>query len=270
MHPIFFEFNTPEFLQRFLPSNITIYSYGFFIALGAVLGSAYVVYRSKKQFDTKFETIQTLIVLIILAAVVGGKLFIFFENPSLYINDPTILIKNFKNGFVFYGSLLFAIPTMLIFFRIHKLPVLPMLDIMAVTACIVHGFGRIGCFMAGCCYGTEHDGIFSVTFTNPSSVAEPLGVSLHPTQLYSSLTIFAILTILLFVKSRQQFNGQLFLLYLMLYAIARSILELYRGDLDRGFVIERVLSNSQFISAVLFLGALYFYIRLYKKTNLVS
>ena len=142
-----------------------------------------------------------------------------------------------------------------------------MLDIMAGTACVVHAFGRIGCFMAGCCYGIPHDGLLSVTFTDPNCVAEPLNTPLHPTQLYSSSMIFSILVIILFVSRRKQFDGQLFMLYLMLYAIGRSILEVFRGDLERGFLIDNILSNSQFVSIIVFLVALYFYIRLSKNSK---
>ena len=97
-------------LTGFLPDTITIYTYGFLIACGAMAGFVYTAYQAKKQFNTSVETIQTLIILIILAAIVGGKLFIIFENPKLYLSDPSRIFKNFSNGFVFYGSLLFAIP----------------------------------------------------------------------------------------------------------------------------------------------------------------
>ncbi len=270
MHPVLFEFHVPEFLHSFLPQTITIYSYGFFIACGAIAGYIYTTYQAKKQYHLKTETVQLLIILLIVASVVGGKAFIFFENPALYIKNPSLLFKGLNSGFVFYGSLLFAIPTMLFFFRIHKLSSLGMLDIMAGTTCIVHGMGRIGCFMAGCCYGTPTEGVFAVTFIDPKCVAEPLHTPLHPTQLYSSTAIFIILIIILFVSKRKQFDGQLFMLYLMLYAIARSILEIFRGDLDRGFLVEDIVSNSQFISILLFLGAVIIYIRLYKKSKQAS
>jgi phosphatidylglycerol:prolipoprotein diacylglycerol transferase len=264
MHPVFFEFNTPDFLRGILPETITIYTYGFLIACGAVSGFIYTAYHAKKQYGIKTETVQTLIILIIVASVVGGKFFIIFENPGRYLSNPAQLLQNFGNGFVFYGSLIFAIPTMLLFFRRHKLPPLGMLDIMAGTTCIVHALGRMGCFMAGCCYGTEHQGFFSVTFTDPQCSAEPLNTPLHPTQLYSAMMIMLIFTIILFVSRRKQFDGQLFMLYLMLYAIGRSVIEVFRGDLDRGFIIEGILSNSQFISLLVFVGALLVYIRLAK------
>lgn len=267
MHPIFFEFSTPDFLTGLLPETITIYTYGFLIACGALAGFAYTAYQAKKQFNTSIDTVQTLIILIIAAAIIGGKFFMIFEDPKFYLGDLSRLFRNFSNGFVFYGSLIFAIPTMLIFFRYHKLPVLPMLDIMAVTTCIVHAFGRMGCFMAGCCYGTPYDGIFAVTFTDAESSAEPLHTPLHPTQLYSVTMILAILTIILFVSRRKQFAGQLFMLYLMLYAIGRSIIEVFRGDLERGFIIDGILSNSQFISILIFAAALIVYIKLARKVT---
>lgn len=267
MHPVFFELNTPDFLSGIIPETITIYTYGFLIACGAISGFIYTAYQAKKLYGLKTETVQTLVILIIIAAVVGGKFFIIFEDTGRYLSNPAQLLKNFGNGFVFYGSLIFAIPTMLLFFRYHKLPALGMLDIMAGTTCIVHAFGRMGCFMAGCCYGTEQDGLLSVTFTDPQCSAEPLNTPLHPTQLYSSLMILIILAIILFVNRRKQFDGQLFMLYLMLYAIGRSVIEIFRGDLDRGFIIDGILSNSQFISLLIFTGALIVYIRLAKRSK---
>jgi phosphatidylglycerol:prolipoprotein diacylglycerol transferase len=267
MHPVFFEFDTPDFLTGFLPETITIYTYGFLIACGALSGFIYTAYQAKRLYGVKTETVQTLVILIIIAAVVGGKFFIIFEDVGRYLSDPAQLLKNFSNGFVFYGSLIFAIPTMLLFFRHHKLPTFGMLDIMAGTTCIVHAFGRMGCFMAGCCYGTEHAGLLSVTFTDPQCSAEPLNTPLHPTQLYSSLMILTILAIILFVSRRKQFDGQLFMLYLMLYAIGRSVIEIFRGDLDRGFIIDGILSNSQFISLLIFTGAMIVYIRLAKRSK---
>ena len=237
----------------------TVYAYGFFIAIGAILGVTYVAIQARKRFNISFDTINTLFLLLIVAAVVGGKVFLFFEKPGYYTDNPSALFTG--KGFVFYGSLIFTIPTMLIFFKKHNLPTLPMLDIMAVTTCIVHIFGRIGCFMAGCCYGIEWHGPLSVIFTDDQCLA-PLNAPLHPTQLYSVTLITIILIILLVIKRNKAFEGQLFILYLMLYAIGRSIIEIFRGDESRGYIIENVLSHSQFIALILFLIALYFYIRL--------
>lgn len=252
MHPVLFK----------IGDTFTIYSYGFFIVIGAICGVTYVWKQSKKQFNTNFDQINTLFLLLLIAAVVGGKLFLFFEKPNYYVNNLGALLTG--RGFVFYGSLLFCIPTMLSFFKKHKLPLYPMLDIMAITTCIVHFFGRIGCFMAGCCHGIEWHGPLAVVFTDEACLA-PLNTPLHPTQLYSSGMILLILLILLVIKKYRKFEGQLFLSYLILYALGRSVIEVFRGDLSRGFVIDGYLSNSQFISLIIILVTLFFYIKLAKK-----
>lgn len=256
MHPILFQIG-----------DFTIYSYGFCIALGAVLGFTYMAWQGKKQFGLTLDQSNSLFLLLVTGGVVGGKLFTIFENPLHYLRHPAALISG--SGFVFYGSLLTCVPIMLWFFKRHRVPVWAMLDVMAVVTCIVHGFGRIGCFMAGCCYGLPTDGWWGVMFTDPTCQAEPLNTPLHPTQLLEAAWIFAIMTSLLILKQRKAFYGQLFLLYLILYAAGRGVLELLRGDLERGFVIENYLSISQFISLLVIGVALYFYLTR-RKINLLS
>ncbi|MEL7001489.1 MAG: prolipoprotein diacylglyceryl transferase family protein, partial [Bacteroidota bacterium] len=170
MHPILFEIPIPEFLQGIFGSTFTIYSYGFLIVIGAIVGVSYVAYQTKTKFDIPFDKVNTLFLLLLLAAFVGGKVFLFFEKPAFYLNNFKALISG--RGFVFYGSLLFTIPTMLYFFKKNKLPVYKMLDIMAITACLVHIFGRMGCFFAGCCHGIEWHGPLAVTFTDPVCMAK--------------------------------------------------------------------------------------------------
>lgn len=256
MHPILFEIG-----------SITIYTYGFFIALGALLGFSYMAWQGKKLFGLTFDQSNSLFILLVLAGVIGGKLFLIFEDPSFYLTNLKKLASG--SGFVFYGSFLLAIPTMLWFFKKNKIPTLPMLDVMAVVTCIVHGFGRIGCFMAGCCYGKPTTSILGVIFNDPTCQAQPLNTPLHPTQLYEAGFILIILTMLLIFKNRKQFDGQFFLVYLIAYAMGRGILEFFRGDLERGFVIIDILSNSQLISLIIIIIALYFYVKLKRNANLI-
>ena len=258
MHPELFKIPLPGFLTGVFGEYFTIYSYGFFIVIGAIAGVSYVAYQSKKLFDLSFDKINTLFLILLLAAIIGGKVFLFFEKPDFYLEHPGSLLTG--KGFVFYGSLLFTIPVMLLFFKKNHLPILPMLDIMAITTCIVHFFGRIGCFMAGCCHGIEWHGPLAVVYSDPACLA-PLHTPMHPTQLYSALMIIIILVLLLIIKINKQFNGQLFLLYLMFYAVGRSTVETFRGDISRGYVIDNYVSHSQFISILVFLAALYFYFK---------
>lgn len=253
MHPVLFHLG-----------SFTVYTYGFCIALGALLGGLYMWRQGRRRYGMTLDQANTLFILLISAGVIGGKLFVIFENPSFYASQFGELLS--KNGFVFYGSLLTAIPVMLWYFKKNSLPVAGMLDVMAAVTCIVHGFGRIGCFNAGCCYGKPTNSFLAVTFTNPACQS-PLNASLHPTQLYEALSIFLILFILLIIDRKKDFDGQVFLTYLILYAIVRSVVELFRGDLERGFVINDVLSTSQFISFLVVVTAIYFYVKLTRKPN---
>lgn len=265
MHPILFKIPLPSFLHGFLPEEIVIYSYGAFIFLGAILASTYLIKQLKKQFALKIDYSLNLVIGIIITAIVGGKAFLFFENPNYFWDNPSALLAN--SGFVFYGSLVFSLSFVFLFIRKHKLAIWPFLDIIAITTLIVHFFGRLGCFMAGCCHGIPNDGFFSVVFSDPNCVAEPLNTPLHPTQLYSAFTLLLILLIVSQVKKHHRFDGQAFLTYLMLYAAGRSIIEEFRGDEARGFVFDGFLSHSQLIALVLFILALYFYIVKWKSTK---
>ena len=255
MHPILVE-----------AGKFTVYTYGFCIAMGAVLGGLYMYWQGKKQFGWTFDQANTLFVLLIVGGVVGGKLFVIFENPVYYFKNLKQLFSG--SGFVFYGSLLTAIPIMLWYFKKNKIPALAMLDVMAIVTCIVHGFGRIGCLMAGCCYGKPTSSFLGVTFTHPLCQAEPKNIPLFPIQLMEATFIFAILLLLLVYKPYKKFNGQLFITYLILYAIGRSVLEIFRGDLERGFVFKELVSTSQFISALVVSVAIYFYVKLKRKATL--
>jgi len=253
MHPILFELG-----------GITVYTYGFMIALGVIAGVAYMALQGKKEVGLTFDQANNLFLFIFISAVVGGKFFLFFENPSYYLESPRRLLTG--SGFVFYGSFLFAVPTMLWYFKRNKLPAYQMLDIMAITTCLVHMFGRVGCFFAGCCYGKPTESFVGIIFTDPTCQAQPLDTPLFPTQLMEAGFILLVMIFLLFVRGRKQFHGQMFLLYLMLYAFGRFGLEYFRGDLARGFVIEDYVSHSQFIALGIILVSIFFY-RKWKTKN---
>jgi phosphatidylglycerol:prolipoprotein diacylglycerol transferase len=256
MHPVLFEVG-----------GISIYSYGFMIALGVVAGVTYMALQGKKEVGLTFDQANSLFLFIFISAFIGGKVFLIFENPSYYLTNPIKLFTG--SGFVFYGSFLFAVPTMGWYFKKEKLHTFKMLDIMAVVTCLVHMLGRVGCFLAGCCHGKPTDGLFSVTYTNPSCQADPLNTPLYPTQLMeASFILFVMIALLIVKKYYQRFYGQLFLLYLMLYAIGRSVLEIFRGDVKRGFIIDNYISHSQFIALLIVMAGLLLYGRWSKRNSI--
>ena len=256
--------------ELFSIGGFQIHTYGFMIMLGAVLGFFYMSYSAKKELGIEKDKIQNLAIFIIIAAFVGGKLLFYLENPSYYFSSLANMKRNFRTGFVFYGSLLFAIPMVIWYFRKEKWPVWPMLDRIAITACLIHGMGRLGCFFAGCCHGVPTDLPWGVTFTDSLSQAEPLHTPLHPTQLYSSTMILTILAFLFMLKRHQRFDGQLFFSYIILYAVGRGIIEVFRGDEERGYIVEGIVSHSQFISIIVIIVTLLFYFHFRKKGVLKS
>jgi phosphatidylglycerol:prolipoprotein diacylglycerol transferase len=123
---------------------------------------------------------------------------------------------------------------------------------MAPGIALGHVIGRLGCLLAGCCYGRPTDAPWGITFTHPAAAANvgtPLGIPLHPTQVYDAGAELIILILLLVTERRGRlFPGRTFWLYMLLYAISRFIIEIYRGD-DRGMILG--LSTSQFVSLLI-------------------
>ena len=252
MHPILFRFKTPEFMHGFLPHEITLYSYGFLIAIGILVSFLFVRNRVKK-FGVTSDQLSTMFIWAIIAGFVGGRLFFYFEDWDKYVNNPSLMLRIQGGGFVFYGSVIFVIPTLIWWLRKHQVPVRPFLDIVAFVGPIVQSFGRVGCFLAGCCHGKVCSTWVGVTFSHPDSMARPLNTPLYPTQLFDILINLIILGVLFLAARKQKFAGQLMLIYLILYAVGRSVNELYRGDEERGFLFNGMLSHSQVIAIVVFI-----------------
>ncbi len=230
-------------------AHLTIYTYAFLIGLGILVAVIYTKWQAKKDFN-KLVLPMDFFYLIFIMGFLGGKIFFYLENPSRYLETPSLLLDNFSGGFVFYGSFLFIIPVIIWYLKIRQISVWPMLDILAITTTIVHAIGRLGCFFGGCCYGKPTEAITGVVFPTTK------GIAVHPTQLYESLGVFLIMIILLQLKKKPHFPGQIFLTYTILYAVLRQVIELYRGD-PRGFIIEGYLSHSQFISMGIILLSTY-------------
>ncbi len=258
MFPKIFSIPVPEFLQGFLPAHITVYSYGFMIALG-ILAAFYVALRKSRKLGLDSDKLSSLFMWVILASFVGGKIFFFLEDIDKYISDPSLIARAMRGGFVFYGSLIFAIPTIIWWLKKEKVKVRPFLDVLAFAGPIVHSIGRIGCFMAGCCHGKVCDSFLGVTFTHPDSLANPKNVPLYPTQLFDIVVNLVILVTVYYIEKKQKFEGQLFLIYLMMYGVGRSIVELFRGDDARGFLFGGLLSHSQFIAILIILISCFFW-----------
>jgi phosphatidylglycerol:prolipoprotein diacylglycerol transferase len=138
-----------------------------------------------------------------------------------------------------------------IYTRVTKTSVLALLDCFTAGLPLGHAIGRLGCFMAGCCYGKPTTLPWGVTFTNPIAarlVGTPMGVPLHPTQLYESAAEFCNFAILVWIGKRQSFRGQIIATYLLLYGIERGLIEFVRGDPDRTLMLHGAISLMQVVA----------------------
>ena len=146
-------------------------------------------------------------------------------------------------GFVFYGGLIGAVVACCLYSRHRGWPVLERLDMFSVAVPLFHVFGRLGCFLAGCCYGVEADWGFMYT---DAPVAEANGVVRLPIQLIEAACNLAIFALLLSLYLRDRMRGRLVAVYGIAYGLVRFVDEFWRGDVYRG--IWGPFSTSQWIS----------------------
>ena len=196
---------------------------------------------------------------IILGALIGGKIFFIFFNWDTFW--ASTLVEKLRFGFVFYGGFIGGISAGIIWLKKHKKPLLPAMDFFAVPLALGHAIGRVGCFLAGCCYGKIAHNFLGVKYSDPHSlVPEHLhNVSLYPVQLMESLAVLILFFILLHFYRKPHKNGVIFAGYLLGYGLIRFTLEFFRFD-DRGAGIFG-LSPSQIIALILIIISIFFFTR---------
>lgn len=166
--------------------GIQVKSYGLMIAIGIIVAATLFINKGKKKgFDE--DSLLNLIIFAIVGGIIGGKgLFIITELKDI-IKEPRILL-DFGYGFVIYGAIGGGALAMYLYCRRKGWNIIKMLDMTVPALAIAQGFGRIGCFLAGCCYGAETTLPIGVKF--PKGSLAPAGIDLHPTQIYSSIFDF--------------------------------------------------------------------------------
>lgn len=211
---------------------LTIHTYGFMMAIGVALALWFLYAQAMKQGLEASRIVDAALYTVIIS-LIGAKLVLFFGNFSYYTAYPGEIFSLARSGGVFQGGLAFGVIFALWYFRRHKIPTWKVADIFVSGLALGHGFGRIGCFSAGCCYGKECTAPWGVTFH--SEYAHNLtGISLHtplhPTQLYEAALNFLNFLILFLILRKKTFNGQVFSFYIINYSIIRYVVEFYRGD----------------------------------------
>ena len=271
--------------------NFTFNTYGFLLALAFITG-LYVMGRLAASDGQDKQKVYDLGLWVLAASLIGSKLLmIVTEWDSFYRDNPRQIfsLDFFRSGGVFYGGFLGAVIASVIVMKIYKLPWWRTADAFAPGIAIGQAIGRLGCFSAGCCWGKPTSAWCGVHFSEkgheitgvPTMVrhladpiqqnvwAERLGgllapIKLHPTQIYEAAATLLIFVVLLFVYRKRQFHGQVIIVYAILYAIARFVIEYWRDD-PRGEFFD--LSTSQFIAVVLFIGAIIAYFWRWRTTR---
>lgn len=202
---------------------------------------------------------------------------VLYPDKAITAPDCTRVLRFWNGGLVFYGGVIGAMLAMVWYLRRQKQAILPVADALIPALALGQFFGRLGCWAAGCCWGAVTQASYGVEFPRGSQpfrfhVAEGLiskaaehSHTVHAVQLYDALGGLLLFGLLLWVRHRKRYHGQVFIWWMMLYPLMRSTMELFRGDAERGFVFEwplkavnealglaadkaTLLSTSQFIS----------------------
>lgn len=259
MHPILFHF--PDWLP--LIGGKAIHTYGALVALGFFLGLSWIKYESKRV-GINVNKMVDLFFYIVLSGMIGSRVMYVLISVPEWWRDPLVFIRFWEGGLVFYGGFILATITIIYFSKKMGHSFFEIADVIIPGLALGHSIGRLGCFAAGCCYGKAADAhaFFSVTFPKLENSIAPFDHAVYPTQLFEFGAEFIIFLILIFFRKVKKFTGEIFLLYITVYPLVRSIIEIYRGDKIRGFVIDGVLSTSQFISLIWALIALFLWIKI--------
>ena len=241
MHPVLFRLG-----------SLTVHTYGTLLACGILLG-LWLAQKRARAAGLNPDEVWNLGVFMVLAALAGAKLWFLLAFWSYYRANPMEIfsMSTLQAGGVWYGGMLTALAVAIIYTRRKKIKLLPLTDVYAAPLALGHGIGRLGCFSAGCCYGKPTAQAWGVIFHDEYAhqlVGTPLGIPLHPTQLYEAGAEFLIFLILLRLSARSHRSGQIFGAYLVLYGITRFTIEFFRGDPGRTLLLGDAGSIMQLVS----------------------
>ena len=248
-------------------------SYGVVIAVGILVAMWLASFRARQR-GLPVDRFYDLVFIAILSGFLGGRVFYILLNFEDFLKDPMALILS-RSGFVFLGG--FAGAMLALYFAIQrfKLPLLPTADVLIVSLCFAHGFGRIACWAAGCCFGgvctipalsvqftpkvmpgTENSPGGPEFFYNAFEEHQDLGLippdalaslPVWPVQLMEAIGLFILGAILWwYADSKPRQSGFVLAFYMIAYGLLRFSLEFLRGDLERGLFLG--VSTSQWIS----------------------
>jgi len=243
------------------------------IAIGFLLFTFLMYRHPGRSKIISNNTFLNMIFVGLVAAIIGGRVLFVLTGADAFSQRWIEVFYPWIGGFSLLGSVIAVLLVVPIYLKVKKIAILPVLDITGIYAPLLQAIARIGCFLAGCCYGIPAtSGLWwSVVFKNVHGLA-PLNVSLHPTQLYSSL-VSLLIFLIIYLRARYlpYKSGQILFTYLFLATTARFIIDFWRGDRDLipSFSIFKpfagFLSYSQLVACFIFLFSLIGFIYVSKK-----
>ncbi|HXJ56354.1 MAG TPA: prolipoprotein diacylglyceryl transferase [Verrucomicrobiae bacterium] len=217
----------------FYIGSFPIHWYGVLLATGCFLG----LWTASRR--AQLDRIPAHLIVdggawLILGAIIGARSLYVISYWDRLVEDPRFpsapwleIFMVRRGGLVFYGGLIGAIASGVIYARKAKIPLWKFADAIAPSIPLGYVLGRIGCLMNGCCFGRPTDLPWAIRFPADH---ETHGVPVHPTQLYDALLSLALYLTLAWLYRRKRFDGQIFAAYLVAYALLRSLVEAFRGD----------------------------------------
>jgi phosphatidylglycerol:prolipoprotein diacylglycerol transferase len=223
-------------------------TYGALVAI-AFLVALWMTSRFAKQRGMNSEKVVNLGVYCALIGMLGAKLLMIVMDP-IYRQHPAEIFtrETLQSAGIFYGGFIAALLFAFLYMQAQKMPVLSTADLFAPGVALGHGIGRLGCFSAGCCWGKPTSLPWAVTFTSKdTTTGVPLGIPLHPTQLYEAFAEGIICLILIWQLRRGHRTGQVIGMYLLLYGMVRFVVEFLRQHDEANpfggpFVLEQWIS----------------------------
>ena len=205
-----------------------VYWYGVMVAVGFLTG-IWTATRRCVRDGLDPHKIADLAPWLIVSGLVGARiLYVITYWKQSFAGEPwweVFMIRH--GGLVFYGGLIGAVLATIVFVKWKKLPPLKVGDALAPSIALGHMFGRIGCLLNGCCYGSLCSLPWAIHFPNEHETG---GAGVHPTQLYESGLNLLLFVALEMLYRRKKYDGQVFAIYLVAYAIIRAVVEVFRGD----------------------------------------
>ena len=270
MHPKFLE------IDVFGDQPWVLHSYGLLIAAG-FLSAMMLAKRQGEREGEDPDRIVDLAFYLLLSGLIGARIVFILTKFDDYLQNPLEILMFWRGGLVFYGGFIGAAIYMTYYCNRYRMNFFKFADILIPYLAMAHAFGRLGCLAAGCCFGKITDVGWGIVFPLESAVhyaqrsAGIVGISelphaIHPTQLYEAGAEIGMFFLLILMRKNKRFHGQLFLTWLAIYPVIRSIIEMFRGDQLRGVgVFGTPLSTSQFISVGVAAVAIYLFFFLRKK-----